>query len=533
MDLRPLVFQQEDVSDESASLLERRKANDSDVFPSVNYSLIVDDVVDNFKIGLFHFIVVLAAALCYAGYNLYYHAIGYVIITACELNITQGNKGWLSLCFMIGLTVSSGILGAFGDNVGRRKVLVICMTVYIIATLLSVFAYNYIMLVIMGGILGIANGGIVTTATSYVLEFFPRSSRGKASGVMAASLTFGGIYSSLVALIILPHPFSLPLGQIYFTNWRLYILVNALPVIPGYLLLLYMPESLRFVLVKGKGNQISHVLSRMDTINSCCKRNDYSFKQAVKLQLLSINKDNTDENNDNDVQSEMIAQSNIKLYKKPWIIRLILLGIGWVGYCFCNVGFTVWLPTLVSFYVSGKTCGHYDIVNSSWAIPIHHQAISHICVNQTSLVPTITNILYANVGTLPFSFLCIALINRAGRKWQYCSLAFITSISVLLIWVIDTRLATMILITIFTIVTNIAWIPYTTWTSELFPTEIRSTVTGILNIIGDGSCVLSTVVFTLLFNVNCTATIILYSLVALSGGIASLFLPDTTNIDIK
>ncbi|RDD37983.1 Synaptic vesicle glycoprotein 2B, partial [Trichoplax sp. H2] len=211
----------------------------------------IDDIVENIDVGLFHYLVVLSCGLCYGGYNVYFQAMGYIIISACDLDINISNRGWLSLSMMIGMTLSVGVLGRLADAYGRRKILLFSMTINLIAMLLSAFAYNYNMLVILAAIIGCSNAGLIATIFNYLMEFFPRQYRGIAGACIISFLIFESLLSSTVALFTLPHPFY-KIGGIYFSSWRLYLLIVTTPTLLGYCILLFLPDSLRFTLAKSE-----------------------------------------------------------------------------------------------------------------------------------------------------------------------------------------------------------------------------------------------------------------------------------------
>lgn len=133
----------------------------------------IDEILEALPIGPFHYIFILACSLCYISYILCYDAIGFIIITACDLHINGANKGWLSLFFMAGTLSSCYITGKLCDRFGRRKLLLICVIIHIFVTIIAAFSYNYTMLLVTFCIIGMCDGGVLTTSTSYNVEFFP------------------------------------------------------------------------------------------------------------------------------------------------------------------------------------------------------------------------------------------------------------------------------------------------------------------------------------------------------------------------
>lgn len=500
---------------------------------STKLPLNVDDIFETVKVGPFHYIFLFICGLCNSLYIMSYICMSFILVTACDLNIHTANKGWLSLCFMFGVGIGSPIFGKLSDVYGRWKTMILSVTIQLTCVIAAAFSYNYTMLLVMFFMIGVAVGGIFSISPSYAIEFFPRSYRGLASGSHIAMSFIANVYICLVALIILPKQFNIYLGTIHFSSWRIFLLVCFLPDVIVCILLFFMPESLRFVLVNGKMQDIMRTLDRMKQINLCCKTCDNSSQQETRSLLLN-NLDEV-ENEDNTKQdSADVNESNDKLYKRPWITRCLIMGIAWMGVGFGADGFTIWLPTIVNYYHNGNLCRYHGYHNSSWSFA-HTVSTSNasFCAGNKDITPVILTILYGNIAAVPFSLFLLFIINRLGRKWLFCLVIFLNGMAILLILLIDNMLSTSIISVIYCALSTSIWIPLTTWSAELFPTTIRSTAIGILHVIFAFIPGIGMVLIGIIFAHSCTITLILFSSTTLLAGLVSLFLPDTTDIDIK
>ncbi|EDV20803.1 uncharacterized protein TRIADDRAFT_31308 [Trichoplax adhaerens] len=507
--------------------------SDSTIDPNNSISS-MDEIVEDIQIGLFHYLILISCGLCFAGYSIYYQAIGFIIISACDLDINTSNRGWLSMSLVIGFALGVGVLGRMADIYGRRRILLFSLTINVISMLASAFAFNYNMLVVMASIIGCSHGGLAVSVHTYVVEFFPRRYRGIAAGSMIGFLILGSLFSSTIALLILPHPFYKRMGNIYFSSWRLYLLINIIPMLIGYCIMPCMPDSIRFALEKSERKTVGLVLDKINRINSCCQ-NDKIFPKQYTMPLIPIS-DHLDDQNKmavkNGLQNEI---GHFQLFlKPPYLQRFLLLSIGWFGFCFSDQGFTIWLPTVVSYYTSGKVCrhSHHQIHNVSQKAMHDLGFDSFHCQVGENLKKVIMDILFGNLFSIPIAIMCLLLVNRIGRKWLYWPMITFCGFCILLILLIDNELSALILGSLFTSISNNTWIPYKTWSSELFPTKVRSTAIGIFNVIGHTGSILAMITFSLLFHKNCTATLIIFSSLGLLTGLAGLFLPDTTNADI-
>lgn len=510
----------------------QQSSNDGSI-QSSKLALNIDEALEKLKLGPFHYIFLVICGLCNSAYAISYTSISFIIITACDLDINPISKGWLSLCLLIGIAVSSPVLGKLSDVYGRWKVMVFSMTIYLIFMIVAAFSYNYAMLLVIFFIIGIAVGGLFTVSGSYALEFFPRHYRGIAVGSRIAITIISVVYVCLIALLILPHHFSSNLGALRLTSWRIFLLLCTLPVAMIYIPLFFMPESFRFVLAKEKLQDILSTLNKIKRINLCCRSYNDSSLQEIRSLLLD-NLDKVELEDTSKQYSPHTSQSSEKFCRRPWIIRSLILCIAWLGATIGVEGCTIWLPTVVNYYNSGNRCRSNIHHNLSWS-SVHTLQSSNLsfCAGNQDITPTITNILFGSILAIPFAFFCLFIINRIGRKWLFCLLIFTISISLFLIWVIDNKIATLIISVIFTMFANSIWIPLTTWSVELFPTSIRSTINGLLLVVVCCISAITLMFVGIIFTYSCTGTLMLFLSVNVLAGLVTLYLPDTTNEDIK
>lgn len=97
----------------------------------------------------------------------------------------------------IGLLVP--ILGAFSDKYGKKKSLMIALVFHILGTLISGFAKTPIIFALGRISIGIGYFSLSGTNLSYLSEFIPYESRGKASGLLRSAFGIAILFSPLYA----------------------------------------------------------------------------------------------------------------------------------------------------------------------------------------------------------------------------------------------------------------------------------------------------------------------------------------------
>jgi MHS family proline/betaine transporter-like MFS transporter len=134
--------------------------------------------------------------------------------------------------------IGSLVLGAIGDRIGRRALLVLSITLMGVSTLLIGLLPNYaaigaaapILLVILRLLQGFSVGGEFTGSMVYTTELAPSARRGLVSSSAAVGVTLGFIFGSACAWLIRQ---SLEAEQVAAWGWRVPFIASALFLVAG------------------------------------------------------------------------------------------------------------------------------------------------------------------------------------------------------------------------------------------------------------------------------------------------------------
>ncbi|MFV3127065.1 MFS transporter [Niveispirillum sp. KHB5.9] len=169
---------------------------------------------------------------------------------------------WALSPFQIGLMLSIGIAGLasgallqgpLADRLGRRRVLLGAVTGLGLASLaLWLWAPTFAIFCVLRGLLGICLGMISPLAFVYINEWAPqRCANRYATLAFVLPFSLGGIAAGLGGIAIAPH-----------FGWHGLYAIGALALpaaLVGYKLL---PESVRFLVAKGRHAEVAAILSR-------------------------------------------------------------------------------------------------------------------------------------------------------------------------------------------------------------------------------------------------------------------------------
>lgn len=190
--------------------------------------------------------------------------------------------------FYIGLTIAMTLLGwgvggivggIVADYLGRRKVLLLSITLYSIFTGLSAFAWNWESFLILRLLTGVTLGSEWGTGTSLVAEMWPAHARAKAAGLMQCGLGLGFFVASAA------WHFIAPLGA---DSWRYMFLLGVLPAFFALWLRRGVPESDKWTKVASRRASLQAQTSLSDEEKTYTK---FTLRQILadpKLRRLTI-----------------------------------------------------------------------------------------------------------------------------------------------------------------------------------------------------------------------------------------------------
>jgi MFS family permease len=148
-----------------------------------------------------------------------------------ELGLTPLAGGMLATATLLGMGCSSVLTGWLADNRGRRVALIASIGVFVVLTSALFVVPNYAVFVALRFVAGVGLGGVWSVLSTYIVESWPASQRGRAVAFVLAAYPLGGAGAALIAGAFLP-------------DWRLLFLVTGLSaLVPLLMVVLFFPES--------------------------------------------------------------------------------------------------------------------------------------------------------------------------------------------------------------------------------------------------------------------------------------------------
>jgi MFS family permease len=179
--------------------------------------------------------------------------------SADTLHFSDAQLGLASTGYLAGTVAGALIFGYLADVFGRKSLFLWTLAVYVCATAATSLSWNLFSFTLCRALTGAGIGGEYTAITSAIDELIPAHVRGTANLAIGSTFWIGVILGSLVAVGTLSnHIFGLRFG------WRIAML-SGIPIALVVLYLRrYLPESPRWLLVRGRRDEAEAVVAGIE-----------------------------------------------------------------------------------------------------------------------------------------------------------------------------------------------------------------------------------------------------------------------------
>jgi sugar porter (SP) family MFS transporter len=347
--------------------------------------------------------------------------------------------GWAMSSALVGCLIGSVISGILSDRFGRKRLLILSALFFAASAIGAGLATTFSILVWFRLIGGIGIGLASNLSPMYIAEVSPASLRGKFVSINQLTIVIGVLAAQTVNWIIAePVPAGSSAQDILSSwngqvGWRWMFAAQSFPALLFFFLMLFVPESPRWLVRKGAADRAKQTLRRVGGLG------------YAEEALLKIKESLSDE-------SEKV---NFGELLEPGMLRILALGV------FLAV-FQQWCGINTVFYYAEEifTAAGYEVGD------------------------ILLNIVITGSVMLVFTLIAIQKVDQWGRRILMLIGAAGLSVSYLLIG-LSYRLNIQGLPVLVLVVIAIAFYSFTlapvTWVliSEIFPNRIRGAAVSI------------------------------------------------------
>jgi SP family sugar porter-like MFS transporter len=351
---------------------------------------------------------------------------------------TPSLQGWAMSCALIGCLVGSLFSGIMSERWGRKPTLLAAALTFAISSICTGFAGSFTTMVLWRMAGGLAIGLASSLSPMYIAEVAPAEIRGRLVCLNELTIVIG-ILSAQVANWVIAKPVGDASAAAILNSWngqhgwRLMFAATAIPAILFLLGMLFVPESPRWLAMRGRTREAARTLERI------------GGTAHAKFVLKEIEA----------TTATAAAGSELRQLLQPRLLHILLLGVG--------------------LAVLQQWCGINVIFNYAQEI---FSAAGY------SLSSILFNIVVTGVVMVLFTFVSIATIDRYGRR----PLMILGSAGLAVIYVVlgtlfhlHSRGLPMLALVVAAIACYAMTLAPVTWVilSEIFPGHVRGTAMAI------------------------------------------------------
>ncbi|CAB3226951.1 unnamed protein product [Arctia plantaginis] len=406
------MFEKHQISSRMEEDTETQKRN-----PTSEYTF--EDAFEKTGHGKINHLVLFTSGLIMLNVSMESVGMSYAITAAeCELHLNSQQKGLVNAAAFIGIISTSFLWGYLVDRLGRRAVMLPAIVVSAIFSIISSFSSNVWMLILFRFLTGCSVSASSATVYAYLGEMHTNSKRASAIAWGSAFISFSFITLPGLAWIIIPGKWSFTLGYMEIVPWRAFVCLWCIPGLTSAIILLFLPESPRFLLVAKGPEAALPVLAKMYKWNYGGSADDFPVKKI--------------RSGGEEVKKAGFAGAikNVSvMFKGPLLKCVIISHVSMFTIFMLSSGLYVWVPDILNSILKSGFNQKISIC----------QIIEDKFLNAT-LSPQKTCEAEVSIAMFPismsmgavfaFTYLAIGfLINKLGRKTMYCGVMFICGVA--------------------------------------------------------------------------------------------------------
>ena len=221
-------------------------------------------------------------------------------------------QGWYVGCALVGSIIGVLFAGILSDKLGRKLTMVISAILFSASALGCALCTDFTQLVVYRIIGGVGIGVVSIVSPLYISEVSVAQYRGRLVSLYQLAVTVGFLGAYLVNYQLLAWSESgallgVPLlNKIFITEvWRGMLGMETLPAILFFIIIFFIPESPRWLIVRGQERKAINILERI-----------YNSITEATNQLKEI-------------QSVLTAETSSEwsLLMKPGILKAVIIGV--------------------------------------------------------------------------------------------------------------------------------------------------------------------------------------------------------------
>ncbi len=314
--------------------------NENDGMHKIN----IHEIIDNARFNQFHWLVMCLCALLliFDGYDLFIYGVVLPVIME-EWGLTPLEAGALGSYALFGMMFGALVFGTLADRIGRKKGIAICFLLFSVATVLNGFASTPTEFGIFRFLAGLGCGGLMPNVVALMNEYAPKKLRSTLVAVMFSGYSLGGMMSAGLGIFLLPT-----------FGWEVMFFAAAVPLLLLPVILLYLPESVGFLVRQGRNDEARALLQRIQP--------DLQIGQDTELEIVEASKQKTSVL---DLFRDGRLVGTLSIWVAFFCCLLMVYALGsWLPKLMANAGYS--LGSSLSFLLALNFGGMFGAILGGW-----------------------------------------------------------------------------------------------------------------------------------------------------------------------
>src|SRR5215211_8226780 len=354
-------------------------------------------------------------------------------VFAAEWSLSSTWQGWIGASALAGSLAGSLVLGRLADRVGRRRIFQLSILWYAVFTAMTALSWGPWSVMTFRFLAGLGLGGMLVVDPSMLTEYLPPQRRGRLLVFLDLWWPVGLLLAIGLSYVFLGPTFD----RFGDWSWRYLFLAAAFPAFLAFVARRSLPESPYFLARHGRSKEAATVLSEITERH--VEPTDFEAPEEPRSSL-------------RDLFAERLRS------------RAVTTALIWIALNISYYGLFLWLP----FVLQEEKNFHVDV---------------YLLLTLSAL------------SQFPGYAAAIWLVERIGRKPTLAVFLFLGGVSAFAFAVADTQ-AVYVTALFFVGFFNLgAWGAVYPYTSESFPTRLRSSAFGVMEGVGKAAAIAGPYIF--------------------------------------
>ncbi|ENX21572.1 hypothetical protein F892_00804 [Acinetobacter vivianii] len=213
----------------------------------------INDIIDKARFAAFHWKVLIwcLIIIIFDGYDLVIYGVALPLLMQ-QWSLTAVQAGLLASAALFGMMFGAMIFGTLSDKLGRKKTILICVTLFSGFTFLGAFASNPVEFAILRFIAGLGIGGVMPNVVALMTEYAPKKIRSTLVALMFSGYAIGGMSSALLGAWLVKD-----------MGWQIMFLIAGIPLLLLPVIWKFLPESLAFLVKSNHHDQAKMIVIKI------------------------------------------------------------------------------------------------------------------------------------------------------------------------------------------------------------------------------------------------------------------------------